>query len=186
MRVLGNFESVDAVDANIRCARSGAWLDGACALGRCGAPEVRMSTKQSQERLVEILKRWQQVENRSSLQCAEIGEKTSNPVIRLVMDVIRRDSAMHHRVQQFIIDSIEKEAVSLTVDDLEKVWSSIEAHIEAERETGELVFEAQKALAGTKNVVQQYLLAYLAVDEAKHDRLLEGLELVKRGMYKSA
>jgi len=145
-----------------------------------------MSTKQNQEQLVEILKRWQQVENRSSIQCAEIGEKTSNAVIRLVMDVIRRDSAMHHRVQQFVIDSVEKEAVTLTVDDLEKVWGAIEEHIAAERETGELVSRAQKALAGTRNVVQQYLLAYLAADEAKHDKLLEGLELIKRGMYKSA
>ena len=145
-----------------------------------------MSTKQNQEQLVEILKRWQQVENRSSIQCAEIGEKTTNAVIRLVMDVIRRDSAMHHRVQQFVIDSVEKEAVTLTVDDLEKVWGAIEEHIASERETGELASRAQKALAGTRNVVQQYLLAYLAADEAKHDKLLEGLELIKRGMYKSA
>jgi hypothetical protein len=145
-----------------------------------------MSTKQNQERLVEILRRWQQVENRSSLQCAEIGEKTRNPVIKLVMDVIRRDSAMHYRVQQFIVDSIEKEAVALTVDDLERVWGAIQEHIEAERQTAELVAQAREALAGTRNVVQQYLLAYLAADEAKHDELLQGLELIKRGMYKSA
>ena len=144
-----------------------------------------MSTKQSQERLLELLKRWQQVENKSTTQCAEIAEKSSSPVIRLVMDVIRRDSAMHHRVQQFIIDSIEKEAVTLTVDDLERVWGAIEAHIAAERETEELVAACRKALEGTKDVVQQYLLAYLAVDERKHDQLLDGLGLIKRGMYRS-
>jgi hypothetical protein len=144
-----------------------------------------MGTKQNQERLVELLKQWQAVENKSTAQCAEIAEKTSNPAIKLVMDVIRRDSAMHHRVQQFIIDSLEKEAVTLTVDDLERVWGAIEAHIAAERETEALVAGCRRELAGTKDVVQQYLLAYLALDEKKHDQLLDGLGLIKRGMYRS-
>jgi hypothetical protein len=145
-----------------------------------------MSTREKQAKLVETLKAWQQIENRSMAQCGEIAERTANPVIRMVMEIIRRDSAMHHRVQQFVIDSIEKEAVSLTVEDLEGVWGAIEAHIEAERETERLIAEARRALAGTKDVVQQYLLSYLAVDEKKHDELLEGLNLIKRGMYKSA
>jgi ribonucleotide reductase beta subunit family protein with ferritin-like domain len=103
------------------------------------------------------------------------------------MEIIQRDSAMHFRVQQFIIDSIESRAVDhLRVEDLEKVWDAIQAHVEAERKTEELIREAQKALAGTKSPVQQYLLSYLGQDEAKHDRLLEDLDLLKRGMFKSA
>lgn len=145
-----------------------------------------MTTKERQERLVEILRAWQNVEKRSVSQAAEIIERTRNPVIRMVMEVIQRDSAQHHRVQQFIIDSLETEAITLTVDDLAQVWTAIEAHIEAERETAELVAAAREALAGTRNVVQQLLLSYLANDERKHDLLLEDLGLVKRGMYKSA
>lgn len=145
-----------------------------------------MSTKERQGKLVETLVAWQQIEDRSIKQCGDIADRTGNPVIRLVMDIIRRDSSMHRRVQQFVIDSIEKEAVSLTVEDLEKVWGFIEAHIAAERETERLIAEARRALASTKDVVQQYLLAYLEVDEKKHDELLEGLNLIKRGMYKSA
>jgi len=145
-----------------------------------------MSTKESQEKLVKILRAWQHVENHSVAQTAGIIDETPNPVIRLVMEIIQRDSAMHHRVQQFIIDSIERQAVELTVSDLEKVWGAIEAHIEAEKKTEELIAGAQKALAGTKNVVQQYLLSYLGHDERKHDRLLEDLALIKRGMFKSA
>jgi hypothetical protein len=145
-----------------------------------------MNTKERQAKLVQVLNAWQAIESRSIAQCGDIADRTRNPVIRLVMEIIRRDSAMHHRVQQFVIDSIEKEAVSLTVEDLEGVWGAIESHIEAERETERLVAQAREALAGTKDVVQQYLLAYLAVDERKHDELLDGLNLIKRGMYKSA
>jgi bacterioferritin (cytochrome b1) len=145
-----------------------------------------MRTKEKQERLVGILRAWQHVERRSVAQTTEIIEHTRNPVIRLVMEIIQRDSTMHERVQQFIIDSIEKEAVSLTVDDLAAVWTAIEAHIEAERKTGELVGAARDALQGSKDVVQRMLLSYLATDERKHDQLLDELELVKVGMYRSA
>jgi len=145
-----------------------------------------MSTKEKQAKLVETLNAWQKIESRSIAQCGEIAERTANPVIQLVMEIIRRDSAMHHKVQQFVIDAVEKEAVSLTVEELEAVWDAIETHIAAERETERLIADARKALSGTKDVVQQYLLAYLAVDEKKHDELLEGLNLIKRGMYKSA
>lgn len=144
------------------------------------------NTKQKQEQLVGILREWQEIEHKSMSQSAEIIERTRNPVIRIVMEIIQRDSAMHHRVQQFVIDSLERQAIDLTVDDLAKVWVAIEAHIEAERKTAELAAAARKALAGTKNVVQQFLLSYLATDEEKHDRLLEDLGLIKRGIYKSA
>jgi hypothetical protein len=145
-----------------------------------------MSTKEKQAELAEILRKWQHVETRSVAQAAEITDRTRNPVIRMVMEIIQRDSTLHHRVQQFIIDSLEGQAVTLSVEDLGQVWEAIEAHIEAERRTGELVAAAQKALAGTKNVVPQYLLSYLAHDEKKHDQLLDDLALIKRGMYKSA
>ena len=145
-----------------------------------------MSVKEKQEQLAEILKAWQHIENRSVAQTAEVIDKTTNPVIRIVMEIIQRDSAMHHRVQQFIIDSLENEAIKITPDDIAQVWGAIEAHIESEKRTGELVMAAQKALAGTRNVVQQFLLAYLGHDEQKHDQLLEDLSLIKRGMYKSA
>jgi ribonucleotide reductase beta subunit family protein with ferritin-like domain len=145
-----------------------------------------MSTKENLAKLVEILREWQHIENATVAQTAQIIDKTQNPVIRMVMEIIQRDSAMHHRVQQFIIDSVEKQAITLTPDDLAHVWSAIEAHTEAEKKTGELVMAAQKALAGTKDVVQQYLLKYLGHDEKKHDDLLEDLSLIKRGMYKSA
>lgn len=145
-----------------------------------------MSTREKQESLVTVLKAWQRIETRSMAQSAAIMEKTRNPVIRMIMEIIQRDSGLHHQVQQFIIDSMESRAVSLTVDDLEHVWAALETHIEAERKTGELVAAARKALAGTRNVVPQFLLSYLASDEEKHDLLLEDLALIKRGMYKSA
>ena len=142
-----------------------------------------MSTKEKQEKLVEIMKRWQRVENAAVVQTSKVMDETEHPLIRLVMEIIQRDSHVHHRVQQAIIDSFEREAPHITPADLEKVWDSIEKHIATEKMTLELASEALQTIGGTKNIVQQYLLTYLLEDEEKHDKLLSDLEFIKKGMY---
>jgi hypothetical protein len=142
-----------------------------------------MGTKEKQEQLVAKMKRWQGIENAAVTQTSRILEETDHPLIRLVAEIIQRDSTMHHRVQQTIIDSLEREQINVFVQDLEKVWEAIEKHIAIEKKTIELAQESIAALAGTKHPVQQYLLAYLKDDEEKHDRLLCNLELLKKGMY---
>ncbi len=144
-----------------------------------------MSTREQLAKLADVLHEWQHLENATVVHTAQIMDRTRNPVIRLVMEIIQSDSAMHHRVEQFILDTLERQAVTLTPEDLAQVWDAIQAHVAAERRTGELIAAAQEALAGTKDVVQRYLLSYLSQDEAKHDRLLADLELVKRDMFKS-
>ena len=38
------------------------------------------------------------------------------------MEIIRHDSEMHHRVQQVLLDSMEKQAITLTPDELGDIW----------------------------------------------------------------
>jgi hypothetical protein len=145
-----------------------------------------MRTKERQDSLIAVLKAWQRIETLGMAQTAAIVEKTRNPVIQRIMEIIRQDSAVHHQVQQFIIDTLEDRDVTLTVEDLEQVWAAVEAHIASERRVGQLVADARRALAGTRNVVPQFLLSYLARDEEKHDALLGELAQIRRGLYKSA
>jgi len=107
-------------------------------------------------------------------------EKTQNPLIRLVMEIIRQDSGMHKRVQQVILDSLGKQAFSLTPEELADIWDLIEKHAEMERETIAL---AEKARKNCRLFAQRTLLTYLIEDEQKHDRLLSQLEDFKRGLY---
>jgi hypothetical protein len=142
-----------------------------------------MSVKEKQEQLVGAMKRWQKIENAAVAQTGKIMEQTDNTLIRLVAEIIQRDSNLHHRVQQTIIESIDREHINLSVDDLEKVWTSIDQHIQIEKKTIELAKQSLSALEGTKHPIQQYLLSYLLQDEQKHDKLLSDLELIKKGMY---
>ena len=132
------------------------------------------------EELLSTLKRWQEIETATVSQTSAIMEKTKNPLIRLVMEIIRQDSAMHKRVQQVVIDSLEKEAFSLTPEDLAEVWDMIEDHARMEKETIEL---AEKAHKNCRLFVQRHLVGYLIEDEKKHDRLLGQLEDFKRRIY---
>jgi hypothetical protein len=130
--------------------------------------------------LVATLKQWQLIEDGSIAQTTLIMEQTKNPLIRLVMEIIRQDSVMHRRVQQVLIDSMEKEAFSLAPEELAQIWHLVEKHAEMEKETIAL---AEKALKNCRLFVQRHLLNYLIEDEKKHDRLLGQLEDFKRGIY---
>ncbi len=142
-----------------------------------------MSTKEVQENLVANMRRWRKIEEASIESTGRVLEATENPIIRMVMEIIQRDSENHARVQQMIADSLESTAISISVDDLEEVWSMIETHIALERQTVKLAEESLAALKGKKMVVQEYLLDYLMRDERKHNAILDSLEIIKKAMY---
>jgi hypothetical protein len=126
------------------------------------------------------LKRWQEIEDASVAHTTALMERTKNPLIRLVMEIIRQDSVMHKRVQQVILDSLEQQAFTLTPEELADIWDMIEKHAELEKETITL---AEKARRNCRLFVQRHLLTYLIEDEQKHDRLMAQLEDFKRGIY---
>ena len=143
-----------------------------------------MGLKEIQEEIVANMKRWQKIENASSASTGAIIEKTDNPVIRLIMEVIQRDSQFHYRVQEMIADSLESKAITVSPDEIADVWDLIEKHINLEKETVKIAEASLKATEGKKGlVVQRYLLEYLLKDEEKHNSVLDNLEGIKKGMY---
>ena len=144
---------------------------------------MKKSTKDVQQDLVSNMEAWQKVENSSIASTGRVIEKTENPIVRLVMEIIQRDSQMHYRVQGAIIDSLEK-AFSLAPEELGDVWDLIEEHIKIEKKTQTLAEESLEATKKSKSmVVQSYLLEYLLEDEKKHNLMLERLAGIRKGMY---
>lgn len=130
--------------------------------------------------MLELLEHWQAIERKSIELCSKTMSDTPNPLVRQVIEIIRNDSGQHHRVQQFLIDTLTKQAVTFTPEELAQVWDDIEAHITLERETIELAKELRRKAFSP---VQKVILDYLLMDEEKHERLLDELELFKKGMY---
>jgi uncharacterized tellurite resistance protein B-like protein len=141
-----------------------------------------MSTRELQEQVVEAMHRWQRIETATIRQTAEVMMKTDNPIVHLVMEIIQRDSQMHHRVQQLVVESLTG-TVKLDPEELGGVWELIEQHVQMEKETVTLAEQALAALAKRKAVVPEYLLNFLKIDEDKHVAMLEALAKIKVGMY---
>lgn len=142
-----------------------------------------MSTKEIQKEIISNMENWQQLENSTVAITAKVMEKTQNPIIRLVMEIIQRDSQMHYLVQQWIADSLENKTVSLTPDELGEIWKVIEHHIEIEKKSIAAAEKSLAALKGKSMIVQTYLVNYLLEDEKKHTNLLSALESIKIKMY---
>jgi rubrerythrin len=142
--------------------------------------EEKVTGAERTERLVATLRRWQAIERQAVDQTAELMEKTDNLLVRQILEIIRNDSVQHHRVQQFIIDSLTKTPVSLRPEDLSEIWTEIEKHDAAEREVIEL---GKKLREECTLFVQKSLLEYLIYDEEKHDKILGELEKFKKNLY---
>jgi hypothetical protein len=143
-----------------------------------------MGLKDTQEKIIANMKNWQKIEDASVASVSEVIEKTDNPVINIVMEIIKRDSEMHHRIQQMVVDCLESSTVELSSDDLVKVWDLIEKHIAIEERAADYAKHSLEATKESKGMlVPRYLLTYLMTDEAKHDKLLDDLALFKKGMY---
>ena len=142
-----------------------------------------MSTKELQDKILTTMRNWQKVEEASVHSTEEVMQKSDNPIIKMVMEIIHHDSKTHHRVQELIAESLEKRSLSLTPEEMGAVWDLIDKHLKLEKRMVEHVEEALAALKGKKMIVQEYLLNYLLQDERKHDRLLSDFESLKKGMY---
>ncbi len=141
----------------------------------------KVETKAEQlESLKETLRKWQRIEDGSIEHTTAILERTQNPLVRLVMEIIRQDSVMHKKVQQVILDSLEKEAFTLQPEELGEIWQMIQAHDEQEEEA---IRMAEQARRNCPLIIQRQLLEYLIDDERKHERLMGHLEDFKRSIY---
>ena len=135
------------------------------------------------ENMVKVLREWQKIERQAMSFTAEISEKTESTLIRLIMDIIRHDSHMHHRVQQFLVDSVTRESTTVTREDVADIWDSIEEHDALEKKTLELAEQLKKE-AWTP--VHKLLLEYLLRSESLHDSLLEQLAEFKSDMTRAS
>ena len=142
-----------------------------------------MSMKEVQQKLADSMRHWQKIEDRSVESTGQVIAKTENPLIRLVMEIIQRDSQIHHRVQQFIIDSIESKPVALSTDELASISEMIDNHLAIENDMVGLVDSALSEVKDKKMLVQEYLLNFLVEDEKKHAAMLNALGTIKKGMY---
>jgi rubrerythrin len=135
------------------------------------------------EKMATVLQNWQRLERKAMDDAAAIIEETDSSLVRMIMSIIRHDSLLHHRVQQFLLETITEADVPVSRDDLADIWDRIEQHDRLEKKT---IAMAEELRDEAWSPVHKQLLSYLLEDEKKHDRLLGQLREVKVGMSKAS
>ncbi|MCX7794278.1 MAG: hypothetical protein N2257_07760 [Thermodesulfovibrionales bacterium] len=126
---------------------------------------------------LDLIKRWQTLEDKTIAIAEDIIKKTDNSFIRTIMELIKYDSEKHKAIQQMIIDNITKEAIHISPDELNTLSDILNTHMEAEAESLRL---AEDAYRGSELFITRFLLSYLIADEAKHHGLLIQFDDLKR------
>lgn len=145
--------------------------------------ETGMAVEEPQEKIIDKMKRWQEIEDEAVSSSSKIYHDSDNAVVQQIMEIIHMDSQIHRRVQQMIIDSLAGEAITLASHDVAAVCGLLVEHMALEKKTEEIIRETFRSMSHGDMVVQRFLMDYLQMDEEKHGKLLRNLQGIIRGTY---
>jgi hypothetical protein len=126
---------------------------------------------------IDSLRQWLKLEDETIRHANATMKKTKNKLVRMTMEMIKHDSEKHKAMQKMLIDSLTKEPLVLTPDDLGALSDTLNKHLAAEAKSLEL---ADEALNNSELFITRYILSYLIADEQKHHSLLAKLNELKR------
>jgi len=123
------------------------------------------------------MKEWLELEDETIRHAEATMKKTKNKLVKMTMEMIKNDSQKHKAMQKMLIESLTKEPLVLTPDDLAAISDTLNKHLAAEAKTLEI---ADEALNNSELFITRYILSYLIADEQKHHALLAKLNELKR------
>jgi hypothetical protein len=132
--------------------------------------------KEQHEQIASTMKDWKLLEKRSAESIDKVKAKCANPLICLMMDIIER-------LQELIVSSLQKQQITLSLDEVGEVIGLIREHT---RIKGEMIQKTESMLVQLKDKslrIQEFLLKTIIADEKKHKEMLEGVEKIRQGLY---
>jgi predicted polyphosphate/ATP-dependent NAD kinase len=139
--------------------------------------------KEQHEQIASTMTEWKSLENRSAESIEKVKAKCSNPLICLMMDIIENDAMVHEKLQELIIGSLQREPITLSLDEIGEVIGLIREHTSIK---GEMIRKTESMLVQLKDKslrIQEFLLKTIIADEKKHKEMLEGVEKIRQGLY---
>jgi hypothetical protein len=118
-------------------------------------PKKSLESAEKKGRFLVDVDKWQKMESLSVKTCQEVQKRTENPLIKMIAEIIRRDSESHIEVLKHGYHKIEQKSVEI----------------------------AQEAIRDSRLFEIRYLLTYLLEDESKHLKLLDQLDDFKRNLF---
>jgi len=142
-----------------------------------------ISMREQYEQITSTMTDWKLLEQRSAESIEKVKAKCGNPLICLMMDIIENDARIHERLQELIISSLQRQPITLSLDEVGEVIELIREHT---RIKGEMIQKTESVLdqLNDKSLrIQEFLLKTIIADEKKHKEMLEGVEKIRQGLY---
>jgi len=121
------------------------------------------------EELFNLMVDWQTIETETIEHANTEIPKARNPLTRTMLKVLRLEAEKHCAIQQMIVESIKKEAVHLSPEELSDLSGHLNRRLEVEEKALSL---AEAALKKSELFIPRFLLSYLVSDIKKENGLL--------------
>lgn len=139
--------------------------------------------REQRQKIVSTVKDCESLEQKSAQSIRQVKAKCGNPLVYLVLDIIENDARQHQRLLEFIVNSLEREPLTLSPDEVGGIMELIRDHTQLK---AQMIQKMEKLLETTKDKslhIQEFLLKTLLADEKKHQGMLEGIAEVMQGLY---
>ena len=125
--------------------------------------------KENSGDLLDVMVDWQDTETGTILYARDQIPKAKNPLTKTMLKVIRLEAEKNSLIQQMIVESVKKEAVHLSPEELATFSGHINRYIEAEEKA---LNRAEAATSWNESSVPSSLLSFLISDLKQQNCLL--------------
>jgi hypothetical protein len=132
-----------------------------------------MARAKEKRDMADVMADWQKVETDTVEFTGKEMPHAKNILTKTMLQVIELEARKHRLLQQMIIDSMKKEAVNLSPEELGILSGYINRYLEAE---GKKLCEAEGASPQSGPFVTSYLLSYLMEDLKTQSCILKQFE----------
>ncbi len=135
--------------------------------------ETTMARATDKRNIMDVLADWQRVEADTVEFAKREIPNAKGSLARTMLKVIELEAQKHGLLQQMIIDSMKKETVNLSPDELGILSGYINRYLEAE---GERLCEAEGAAVQSRPFITSFLISYLMEDLKTQSCILKQFE----------
>jgi len=119
--------------------------------------------------MLDLMVEWQDIETENMLYVKEELPKAKNPLLKTMLKVIKLEAEKHSLIQQMIVESIKKEAVHLSPDELGTLSGYLNRYIEAEEKA---LCHAEAVVKKSEPFIPLSLLTFLISDLKQQNCIL--------------
>ncbi len=135
--------------------------------------ETTMARAKDKRNIMDIMADWQRVEEDTVEFANREMPQARNTLTKTMLQVIELEAQKHRLLQQMIIDSMKKEAVNLSPDELGILSGYINKYLDSE---GKKLCEAEGSVAQSRPFVTSFLLSLLTEDLKTQSCILKQFE----------